>query len=397
MLQLISHTTPFLFLLQLVLFSTELTAQSVFVGDTQLLSVSERAVLHIDGTLENEGTLENDGQLELEGDWLNSGEYLSQNGQVAFLGNELQSLRLNGQNFSRLYFENPAGFLLESDVLISQELNLANGIVTAVDDATISLQEDAEIQGANRDAYVNGRILWQGTGYRYFPVGDEDSFFPLELLNVTGNQPVISVEVKKLLPAPLSLDRLELLNRSIYWEVQTDSGTYEGSRVKLGFFGNLDFTDNTGLVVAAASEPAGAFQNLGKSELIGDISEGSVISQEATTLPVITLGKSDEFSVEGEVLVPNAFAPDSPVDEDRSFSIFAVDLQPAPFVFRVFNRWGQVVYETQSVEEALEIGWNGVNQQTNEPAQFGVYSYYVSGVFSNGASIVKKGTLTLFR
>lgn len=374
-----------------------LQGQVLYVGPDQLISVSEGAILHLDDDIENEGTLENSGEIEVYGDWLNTGNYVPLNGQLSFAGSQTQIIDHNGQSISRLYINNTQGVSFNSDVTVTSELDLAAGLLTVRENNRLLLDENTEILGTGPEAYVNGRLVCRGTGYRYFPVGDQENFLPVELLDVAGTEPEISVEVQRSQPAPLSLERLDLLSRSYYWEVLTTNGTYEGSLVRLDLYGGHDFENITGLVVAAADELGGTYRSLGQSELLGTLSDGTVTSEVPTNLPIISLAKSDEFSLEGEVLVPNAFAPDSPLEDDRYFSIFTVNLLPDQFVFRIFNRWGHIVYETESLEEARESGWNGINQQTNEPAQFGVYSYYLSGMFSNGETIVKKGSLTLFR
>jgi gliding motility-associated-like protein len=68
--------------------------------------------------------------------------------------------------------------------------------------------------------------------------------------------------------------------------------------------------------------------------------------------------------------LPNVFTPGG----DGSNDIFH-PIYPWRYVKNVdmviFNRWGQVVFETDNPE----INWNGINQTTNKPCPTGVYFY----------------------
>jgi hypothetical protein len=66
-------------------------------------------------------------------------------------------------------------------------------------------------------------------------------------------------------------------------------------------------------------------------------------------------------------------------------------LVPPVKVFRVFNRWGEMVFETNDVNK----GWDGYFKgQICYPA---VYDYYIEGTCSDGNVLVKKGNVTLIR
>jgi len=59
--------------------------------------------------------------------------------------------------------------------------------------------------------------------------------------------------------------------------------------------------------------------------------------------------------------------------------------------FRIFNRWGEMVFETTDIEK----GWDGTFSGTPQP--FGVYVYQVSAETSTGKIIEKHGNTTLIR
>ncbi|MBX2904404.1 MAG: gliding motility-associated C-terminal domain-containing protein [Taibaiella sp.] len=91
---------------------------------------------------------------------------------------------------------------------------------------------------------------------------------------------------------------------------------------------------------------------------------------------------------ESAITVPNAFAPGRGNND-----LFKVIRRGDATLrhFRVYNRWGTVVFQTTNIDE----GWDGTYKGTPQPV--GVYVYEVSAVSSNGKEIVKTGNVTLLR
>lgn len=90
-----------------------------------------------------------------------------------------------------------------------------------------------------------------------------------------------------------------------------------------------------------------------------------------------------------ELYTPNAFSPNGDGLNDR-FYPFPVGIKAINY-FRVFNRWGQMVYSTTT----LLAGWDGKLEGVEQPS--GTYVYMAEGVDKNGRKITKKGTVTLIR
>jgi gliding motility-associated-like protein len=86
--------------------------------------------------------------------------------------------------------------------------------------------------------------------------------------------------------------------------------------------------------------------------------------------------------------VPNAFSPngDGINDEVRVEGKGIVELD-----FRIYNRWGQLVYEGTDPKQ----GWNGVFRGV--PQEMEVYTYTVDARLINGDRIPLKGNITLLR
>lgn len=88
--------------------------------------------------------------------------------------------------------------------------------------------------------------------------------------------------------------------------------------------------------------------------------------------------------------LPNAFSPNN----DGVNDLFRVLLQPGLELkaFRVFNRWGELVFE----EKETSFGWNGMYKDVAQPV--GVYVYYVEiRNLGTGKTNTRSGNVTLLR
>ncbi|WP_295119572.1 PKD domain-containing protein [uncultured Chitinophaga sp.] len=95
-----------------------------------------------------------------------------------------------------------------------------------------------------------------------------------------------------------------------------------------------------------------------------------------------------------QVFIPNAFAPNGNVPENRILMVRASGIN-AIKSFRVFNRWGQLMYErTNFPPNSPQFGWDGMIK--GRKADVGVYVYTVEVVCENGVPYSYKGNVTLF-
>lgn len=89
------------------------------------------------------------------------------------------------------------------------------------------------------------------------------------------------------------------------------------------------------------------------------------------------------------VYVPNAFTPGNQDGVNDRFRIFGTAIKSIDF--KVFNRWGEKVFESDTQEKTWDGSFN------NSPAPAGVYTYSLYVEYLNGFSERKKGTITLIR
>ncbi|SFW83909.1 Ig-like domain-containing protein [Chitinophaga sancti] len=88
-------------------------------------------------------------------------------------------------------------------------------------------------------------------------------------------------------------------------------------------------------------------------------------------------------------ILPTAFSPNG----DGLNDVFRVKTSDIPlaFVMRVFNRVGQLVFESHDIGE----GWNGV--QKGQQAPLGAYVYMISAVTSEGKHVEQSGSVVVTR
>jgi len=90
------------------------------------------------------------------------------------------------------------------------------------------------------------------------------------------------------------------------------------------------------------------------------------------------------------VYVPTAFSPNGDGLNDVLY-LHQKELCLNNFTFMIFDRWGEKVFETTSIQN----GWDGTFH--GKPMEAGVFAYSLQVQFTDGTSGVKKGNITLLR
>jgi gliding motility-associated-like protein len=140
--------------------------------------------------------------------------------------------------------------------------------------------------------------------------------------------------------------------------------------------------------------------DFGDGNKSAELNPKHVYKQEGTydiTLKVFTdNGCYDLYVMENAVLVepsgvvefPNAFRPNSGIEENRVFKPGIID-HVDDYHLMIFNRWGELIYESFD----QEVGWDGYYK--GEIAKQDVYIWKVKGSFSDGQGFMKTGNVTL--
>jgi gliding motility-associated-like protein len=90
-----------------------------------------------------------------------------------------------------------------------------------------------------------------------------------------------------------------------------------------------------------------------------------------------------------DIFVPKAFTPNKDGKNDL-LQPFLVNITTLKF-FRVYNRWGQLMFQTSDSKQ----GWDGMYNYKPQPLE--TYTWIAEGVDSNGATIFRKGQTALIR
>jgi len=95
-----------------------------------------------------------------------------------------------------------------------------------------------------------------------------------------------------------------------------------------------------------------------------------------------------------QIFLPNTFTPNGDGNNDYFFpqgkGLSAI------YRFRVYNRWGEMIYEAQNVQPNDELhGWDGTYK--GEPLKPDVYVYIIDAACFNGDPMQLKGDISLIR
>ena len=108
----------------------------------------------------------------------------------------------------------------------------------------------------------------------------------------------------------------------------------------------------------------------------------------SSALCVDSLCKDVYVNFKALIGVPNAFSPNGDGVNDI---VFVEGKGITELVFRIYNRWGEKVFESHD----QSIGWNGYYKGVLQEVD--VYTYTVEATFVNGQTIPLKGNITLLR
>lgn len=114
----------------------------------------------------------------------------------------------------------------------------------------------------------------------------------------------------------------------------------------------------------------------------------------AATVEIDGCESTDSVAIEKScyIDIPNAFTPNGDGIDDYFLPKELLSRGLTQLNMAIFNRWGQPVFKTNSLEGR---GWDG--KFNNEPQPLGVYVYLIEATFLNGASEKYQGNITLLR
>ena len=140
--------------------------------------------------------------------------------------------------------------------------------------------------------------------------------------------------------------------------------------------------------------------NWAPSEGLSDVSISSPIAQPLNTTVYSLTATSpngctaiDTMRVDVtkifKLVIPNAFSPNGDGRNDQ-IGLHTKGIRELE-IFRIYNRWGQMVFETND----LQGRWDGSFKDI--PQELGVFVYYAVGITYEGNEFFEKGNITLLR
>lgn len=179
--------------------------------------------------------------------------------------------------------------------------------------------------------------------------------------------------------------KLSYLNWNAYREFNGSIVSYEVYRGIDGVFGTTPI----------ASLPS---HNLSYEDDMNDIVSSGKICYRVEAIEATNVFGINEVSRSNDVClvlpplvyIPNAFMPDG---INKIFKPVISDFDASDYDLTIFNRWGQVLFQTNDYDE----GWDGMIPDTNLEATAGTYLYMVSVKDANGVEFIQRGHVTLLR
>ena len=113
------------------------------------------------------------------------------------------------------------------------------------------------------------------------------------------------------------------------------------------------------------------------------VSDGICTREDTVEIKIYEIICEDPY-----VFVPNAFSPNGDSNNDV---LFVRGLYIETVIFRIFDRWGEMVFESTDVNN----GWNGSFRGAQ--LQPDVYDYYLDVTCVGGLKSIVKGNITLMR
>ena len=164
---------------------------------------------------------------------------------------------------------------------------------------------------------------------------------------------------------------------------------YVDNTFKLTEFITKEYETNKLISLAAEANEGWAFSHWSATN--------HLLSPEPMT-PFVSLAVEQQdqvvahFTEAFNVYVPNSFTPNNGDNKHNTFEVFVNEGLEIDFSIKIFNRFGQCMFESQDINKS----WDGTFKK--QDVQNGIYTYILQVTSINsGNTIIKKGNITLIR
>jgi len=243
-------------------------------------------------------------------------------------------------------------------------------------DGDICYSQSDTLQGSGGVQYLWSPAIYLNTAVGANPIATPTitTTYALSVIDALGCHSLVTDEVKVVVSKPVRVSTFPF-----------DTIGYPGDKFQL-------------LAVSAGItytwSPAGGLSN---TNIPNPIVTVGAIGDDITYQVIVTTAEGCKgegyvrikVSKGPDIYVPTGFTPNYDGKNDK-FTPVPVGIKSYKY-FRVFNRWGQMIFSTTRQNE----GWDGKLGGSEQPA--GVYVWMIEGVTKDNRLITKKGTVILIR
>ena len=359
------------------LINTTLLQAQIRIGQNAVLTISDDTQFSCSADIINYGCIFNTGTINLWNNWINNGEFISLAGTTNFIGDQLQHVNHNGYSFSNLGIDG-AGIIIESDLSVSNILNLTHGHVSPLDGIQFRLAENAQVENASEISYVKGRLIREGIGDIFYPIGSPQAFRPAWLHISDERTQIAGLEVLEPNLISAAQNGIARVVQEAYWRLSANEGNIQNTRISLSYSNTTTRYPNL-LVVVELSNAGNSYLNLGHESL-------DEINEVITSRDVISGNTFALAEIDGMITICNVISPNGDAINDYLY-IANIEEFPDNEVM-IFNRAGQQIYQ----EDNYHNTWDG--SINNEPLPAGHY-FCVVKLLNSGQAYSQ--TITIVR
>lgn len=365
---------------------------------TAPITITPGTQVSFTGDLTSQDSLVNQGDIYLAGDWQNNGTFVSSQGRLFLQGGGDQYIASHALIIHHVHIGGGGEKVFDQDLTITGQLQLSDGYLTPLDTQVhIIIGPQAEITGGSTDAFVNGMLYLSGQGPLYYPIGKDRQYLPLELYDVRGNAPIIGFEAHEPNPNAVAGIGLAAVSERRYWHRNILAGSFEPTAVILPVLNDEGFEEEDQVVVTEAENLTNGFRSLGQADFWGSVMDGTITSLNPGLANYYALGYNRNLEEQMEFYIPSALSPFAGDPNDAVIKIYSADLRSDDFIFRVYNKRGELVFESLSLNTMMNQGWDGSHLATGELIAPGIYTYTMTCKFINGQILNKTGTISMIR
>lgn len=349
-------------------------AQTTSIGP---LYISENTLVsvHEDLLIKEYGAITNDGDLYVFKNFTNNGKFKFSNNKVtgytSFVGNNEQTITGEGtSSFMFVEFDNEStslAFSLDKEIEIVGTTFFENGILKAEEKGIVTYLNGATSTGISNKSYVNNKAQKKGNESFTFPVGDYKSqtFVPRVVTISPPSDPDTNFYVcfnwEK---ANIDFDKKEedvgLINMNEFWEIQNKSNeelvelTLTWSSVTTP---EIFYSDPSKLMIVRwngeewVKERENVYIDTHSKSITAKVSGYGIFTlacerKRGTIDPVIDFSASNSFSPDGDGV-------------NDEFVIPGLSEAYPKFKIKIYNRYGNVVYDYSNNNELNPTWWDG--------------------------------------